>query len=74
MKKETSEDSERRQEAHKCSLDQERSNFKWRPSLSTRRKHLTVPREDKKHTNHALDREDRTSKSKIKPVKLKINS
>ena len=42
-----------------------------RPSLLTRRKHLTVPGEEKKHPNCALDPKDRTSKSKMKTFKSK---
>ena len=47
--------------------------FKLKPSLLMRTKHLMVRREEDKHTNHALDSEDRTFKPKIRIFKSKIN-
>jgi len=47
--------------------------FKARPSLLMRRKHLTVPGEEKKHPNCAFNLENETSKLKIKTFKSKIN-
>jgi len=47
--------------------------FKTRPSLSTRRKHLTILGEENKYPNCALDSKDQTFKSKIDTFKLKTN-
>ena len=47
--------------------------FKSRPSLSTRRKYLTVPGEKNKHQNYADNPQDWTFKSKIKTFKSKTN-
>jgi len=48
----------------KRALDLEDQHSKLRPSLSTRRKRLKIPREENKHTNVPLALKDRTFKSK----------
>ena len=48
--KETFEDPTRKEQAHNVPSTPKDQTFKSRPSLSTRRKHLTVVREENKHT------------------------
>ena len=55
------------------SLTLKDESFKLRPSLLTRRKHLTIVGEENKHTNRVLNPENWTVKSKIKTFKSKIN-